>query len=201
MNNKNNKGFTLIEFIILIAIIGVLAAMAMPNHSRRGSAGARRKACASNIRVISGAVEMYNMDSKESMIYLDLNKLVEGKYLKTMPSSPETGCKYYSIGDISQLDDMHEDEKGLIFCEFHGDLDNFKIKPGMTFNDYKYEKKRIKEEKEREEFQKKVMGQMIALLVVGLIIFFITLSSPKKKTKRSWVDCQEISFYENALYK
>lgn len=179
MNNKNNKGFTLIEFIILIAIIGVLAAMAVPNYPRHGRTLGRRKACASNIRVIQGAVEMYNMDIEGGMPSLNLDLLVKQGYLRALPTPPERECKYFSIGDISV------EEKGVIFCEYHGDMEDFKIKPGMTYYDYLDEKKRLKEEKERKEFEKKVMQQMTTLLIIGGIIGGIIIFSPKKKAKKS----------------
>jgi prepilin-type N-terminal cleavage/methylation domain-containing protein len=63
---KNRKGFTLIELMIVIAIIGILAAMAIPNF-KKAREQAREKACYSNIRVLLGAIEMYNMDHSVMM--------------------------------------------------------------------------------------------------------------------------------------
>ena len=68
----NRKGFTLIELMIVIAIIGILAAMAMPNF-KTSRWQARQKACYSNIRVIQGAVEMYNMDVSGNDMLSQLN--------------------------------------------------------------------------------------------------------------------------------
>ena len=43
---------------------------------------ARQKACYSNIRVLTGAVEMYNMDHSIMMKELDFNTLIQEHYLK-----------------------------------------------------------------------------------------------------------------------
>lgn len=109
------KGFTLIELMIVIAIIGILAAMAVPNF-KKARDSARQKACYSNIRVIQGAVEMYNMDTSTMMAKtLDVNTLVSGHYLKTAPIPPETNCSYSINGDIT--------ESGYIKCGLHGDIE------------------------------------------------------------------------------
>ncbi len=108
----NRKGFTLIELMIVIAIIGILAAMAIPNF-KKARASARQKACYSNIRVIQGAVEMYNMDSPNMMDSLSIQDLQNGHYLKEKPVSPETNCSYQGTS-------LEND--GSVYCTFHGDL-------------------------------------------------------------------------------
>ena len=110
---KNRKGFTLIELMIVIAIIGILAAMAIPNF-KKARASARQKACYSNIRVIQGAVEMYNMDVSSMMTALNTQTLITGNYLKSEPSKPETTCSYTG----SALDG-----NGSVYCTHHGDVE------------------------------------------------------------------------------
>ena len=62
---KSKKGFTLVEIMIVVAIIGILAAIAIPNFikSRKMS---RAKACVSNLKQIDGAVQQWALEAKKS---------------------------------------------------------------------------------------------------------------------------------------
>jgi prepilin-type N-terminal cleavage/methylation domain-containing protein/prepilin-type processing-associated H-X9-DG protein len=59
-------GFTLIELVVVIAIIGVLAAMIMPSFARARES-ARRAQCLSNLHQIGMAVAQYSVDNKGAM--------------------------------------------------------------------------------------------------------------------------------------
>ncbi len=61
---KNEKGFTLVELMVVVVIIGILTAVAMPQFGRVTGA-ANRSAVEANLRTIDGAIMMYRGDHGE----------------------------------------------------------------------------------------------------------------------------------------
>ena len=63
MMNRKNKGFTLIELLIVVAIIGIVAAIAIPNLLDAMNR-ARFKATQGDIRSVGEGVESYRVDNR-----------------------------------------------------------------------------------------------------------------------------------------
>ena len=55
---KNKKGFTLIELVVVVAILGVLALLIVPNVTNRISE-AKEAVLEANIKVINNAIKLY----------------------------------------------------------------------------------------------------------------------------------------------
>lgn len=119
--SPRKKSWSLIEYCIFFAIIGILAAIALPNQPRGSRDRARERACYANMRVILGAVEMYNMDHSVMIDRIgdaDVGPhgiLVRGQYLKSGISKPETKCSYDTIGKLTG--------DGKIVCATHGTVE------------------------------------------------------------------------------
>ena len=60
---NRRAGFTLIEIMIVVAIIGMLAAMAIPNFNT-ARRKAQRSACINNLKNIDGAKSAWALESK-----------------------------------------------------------------------------------------------------------------------------------------
>lgn len=58
---KKRVGFTLVEIMIVVAIIGLLAAIAIPAFMKARNS-ARRNACVNNLRQIDGAKDQYALE-------------------------------------------------------------------------------------------------------------------------------------------
>ena len=86
------QGFTLIELMIVIAIIGVLAAIAVPNF-KAARERANTRACYANQKTIAGSIEMFNLDknTKRTDLQAMWGSLRSGGYLQQVPDDPGAG--------------------------------------------------------------------------------------------------------------
>jgi len=94
------KGFTLVEIMIVVLIIGILLAIAVPNFIKARETS-RSKSCVANLKQIEAAKEQWCMDNKQSASSTPTDTDLYGttNYVKNTPSCPSSGT--YTIGDMS----------------------------------------------------------------------------------------------------
>jgi general secretion pathway protein G len=81
------KGYTLLELMIVVAIVGILVTLAIPNF-QQSAMKARETALKQNLFTMRAVLDQYYADRGD---YPDsLESLVEAKYLRSIPVDPFT---------------------------------------------------------------------------------------------------------------
>ena len=93
---KMLKGFTLVEIMIVVAIIAILAAVAIPNFVRYRKTS-QMNACISNLKQIQAAVEQAKMGGVATPGWTDI--VGTDKFIKVTPKCPGTGTYALPTGD------------------------------------------------------------------------------------------------------
>jgi prepilin-type N-terminal cleavage/methylation domain-containing protein len=105
IRNNKKKGFTLVEIMIVVLIIGILLAIAVPNFVRARERS-RAKTCMGNLKQVDSAKEQYAMEERlDSGATVDGAALwgdgsTAGPYIKKPPVCPSGGT--YTVGDVGE---------------------------------------------------------------------------------------------------
>jgi prepilin-type N-terminal cleavage/methylation domain-containing protein len=96
---RRTSGFTLVEIMIVVAIIGLLAAIAIPNFIKARQSS-QRAACVANLRTIDGAKATWALEQKKTGVDVPTEGDLYGPtlYVKERPSCPAGGT--YSINAV-----------------------------------------------------------------------------------------------------
>lgn len=94
---RKSKGFTLVEIMIVVLIIGILLAIAVPNFIKARE-NSRTRTCIANLRQIEAAKEQWAMENKKGSSDVPTWANLVTDYMKAQPSCPSGGA--YTIAAI-----------------------------------------------------------------------------------------------------
>ena len=86
-HKSTESGFTLVELMVVMLIIGVLAAIAIPSFIS-SIKNAKEAVLKEDLHVLRNAIDSYTMDKNKAPQSLD--DLLQNGYLKTIPQDPMT---------------------------------------------------------------------------------------------------------------
>lgn len=121
---KDRKAFTLIELMIVISIIGLLAAIAMP-HYQKYQIKAKSAACVETLKGIEAALEMYMTDFPPDSIPVPIMDLAidpfilflqQRAYFKSVQPKCGLGGRYQILPQGVNLG-VYD-----VTCTFHGSI-------------------------------------------------------------------------------
>ena len=176
------------KLMVIIACVGLLVISFIPNYPRCVKSSGREKNCIYNIRLLTGAIEMYVMDHGKPFRELNetsMEDLIREKYLRSFTKDEE--CEYKSKGEL----DFDKKDSGFIYCTYHGDIDGYleckyhqndknRIPQNCSIERFYTAKKELLKREEMASFIEKCKaGILIAIIVILYGSCFFDKEEPK----------------------
>jgi len=110
-NPTRENGFTLVELMVVMLIIGVLAAIAIPSYVASVK-NAKEAVLKEDLHVIRNAIDSYTMDKQKAPQSLD--DLVQAGYLREIPKDPMThSTETWVTATDDTLESIDQTEPGI----------------------------------------------------------------------------------------
>jgi general secretion pathway protein G len=118
---RQERGFTLVELMIVMTIIGILASIAIPSYMRSVQK-AKEAVLREDLHTLRTSIDSYTVDKEKAPQSLD--DLVQAGYLKTIPNDPMTSrndtwipSQSDTMTDLNEtqggMDDVHSGSQGV----------------------------------------------------------------------------------------
>ena len=98
INTSHKSGFTLVEIMIVVAIIGLLAAIAIPNFVKART-NSQMNACIANMKQVDGAKATWALEQKKTSADVPGTSDLFGTaaYIRTKPVCPAGTADYVMV--------------------------------------------------------------------------------------------------------
>jgi len=107
-------GFTLLEMMIVIVIMGILLSIALPIYTQ-SILRSREAVLKNDLFELRKLISQYTLDKQKAPQSLD--DLVQGGYIKTIPKDPMTGEANWEAPTCEELEAIDQQDPGI--CDVH----------------------------------------------------------------------------------
>ncbi|ABF41000.1 general secretion pathway protein G [Candidatus Koribacter versatilis Ellin345] len=108
---RRQRGFTLIELMIVMSIIVILLGIAIPNY-RNSIIRARESVLKDDLFTMRSVIDQYTLDKQKAPQSLD--DLVSAGYLKSIPKDPMTNGTEWQTVQEDSLMSVDQQEPGIV---------------------------------------------------------------------------------------
>jgi general secretion pathway protein G len=107
---ERDRGFTLIELMIVISIMLILIAIAIPAY-QQSVVRVREAVLRENLFTLRSLIQQYTLDKQKAP--QSLEDLVSAGYLKQIPKDPTTSAADWTVDQDESLDSPDQQEPGI----------------------------------------------------------------------------------------
>jgi general secretion pathway protein G len=111
IGNRRDRGFTLIEMMIVISLILILVSISIPVYNQ-SILRAKESVLKQDLFQMRSLISQYTLDKQKAPTSLD--DLVQAGYIKQIPTDPMTGCnRSWTVDQEDTLMSVDQQDPGI----------------------------------------------------------------------------------------